>query len=173
MREARDTWLWALLGALAGAVVGTGVTIAVTVSEGSVRPWLVVGLAAAGGALSAAVTRVWQGPHGTHLDADEPSPAAPPQAFTDDRKRGGLAQTQWRLDQALHDADRFESIVRRPLEDVARHRLRVRHGVDSERDPDRARDLVGDELWSMMTGSAPARRDLRTVRSWVSAIERI
>jgi hypothetical protein len=173
MREpSAGAWLWALLGALAGVLVGVGVTIVVTVSDGSVRPWLVIGLAGAAGALTGAVSWVWHGPQGLHA-AERPMSAMAGPAFTDDRKRGGLGQLQWRLDQALRDPDRFESTVRRPLADIARHRLRMRHGVDFDRDPDRARDLVGDELWSMMTGPGRSRRDLRTVRSWVGTIERL
>jgi hypothetical protein len=45
------------------------------------------------------------------------------------------------------DRQRFEERVRPQLASLAAERLRQRHGVSLADDPDRARPIVGEELW--------------------------
>lgn len=163
----RIRWLL-LLGAVAGALFGVGLDVAVTTADGSVRPWLVIGVAAAGGVVAAATYEVW-----VAVTPADTEPAGAERTFASDQSRGGLGQAHWRLDKALREPDRFETTVRVPLREIAVHRLLVRHGVDSGRDPDRARALMGDELWLMVTDPEHVRPELRTVRTWVTAIERL
>jgi hypothetical protein len=40
--------------------------------------------------------------------------------------------------------------LRPALREAAGHRLRVRHGVDLEADPRRARELLGEEAWELV-----------------------
>lgn len=84
---------------------------------------------------------------------------------------------EYRLSWGSVDRDRYEQRVRPLLRQIAAERLRQRHGADLERDPDRCREIVGDELWILMTG-APARAGSRPpspreVDSAVRAIERL
>lgn len=78
------------------------------------------------------------------------------------------------------DAERYETRVRPLLVDLVAERLRIRHGVDHTREPDRARSIVGDRLWQLMTGPArtprlrsgapPSQRALARI---ITEIERI
>ncbi len=58
--------------------------------------------------------------------------------------------------------------VRPVLRDVATHRLRTRRGLELERHPDRARDLLGDSLFELVRADRPAPSD-RQVRDPHSA----
>ncbi len=57
--------------------------------------------------------------------------------------------------------------VRPVMRDVAAHRLRSRHGVELDRHPDRARELLGDSLFELVRGDrpVPADRQVRDARS--------
>ncbi len=53
-------------------------------------------------------------------------------------------------------AHHFDGGVRPVLRSIAADRLRRRHGVDLARQPDRARDLLGDELWRLVAAQEAA-----------------
>jgi len=42
------------------------------------------------------------------------------------------------------------------VREIAVHRLLVRHSVDLEREPDRARDILGHETWQLITSTETA-----------------
>ena len=51
--------------------------------------------------------------------------------------------------------------IRPLLLDLTRDRLVHRHGIDPDLEPDRARELVGDQLWSLITGDRGPDRVVR------------
>ena len=85
-----------------------------------------------------------------------------------------LAPLEHRLSWGSVDADRFGSRVRPLLADIAADRLWSRRGVDVRTEPDRARRIVGEPLWELMTGPPPTRAPGRAeLTRLVEALERI
>jgi hypothetical protein len=79
-----------------------------------------------------------------------------------------LALDRWdsRLASAERDPQRFMSVVRPRLADIADERLRQRHGLRRAEDPWRARELMGERLWTFLfspTAGAPNRAELAAV----------
>jgi hypothetical protein len=89
-------------------------------------------------------------PPGRPLDGGSDPPAA-----VDSLAR---AVDRWenRLVWADGDADRFTRVVLPSLGELVDDLLRQRHGVTRSADPDRARALLGDRLWSLL--DTPVRR---------------
>lgn len=94
---------------------------------------------------------------------------APPAPSTADDEAAGtqrgvaeIVALEHRLAWGSVDAERFESRVRPLLADLVAERLRQRHGIDHTREPDRARSIVGEDLWQLMNppdrGSGPRAR---------------
>jgi hypothetical protein len=159
-----------LSAAGAGAVGGVAVWLALVSADGSVRPWLVIALAVTGCLLAAMTAfiaqRRWRPERPGAGLASDPQPSA-----RTDRERGGLESFERRVAKAMEDPGRFDYVLRRQLCDLAEHRLRSRFGVDSRTDPDRARELLGESLWHLMTTptrEVPTRQQLD---SWIRAIE--
>ncbi|GAA1816271.1 hypothetical protein HC028_10200 [Planosporangium flavigriseum] len=79
-----------------------------------------------------------------------------------------LALGRWetRLSWSEQDPQRFIADVRPRLADIADERLRQRHGVTRADDPWRARELMGERLWTFLfapLASAPNPRELAAV----------
>jgi hypothetical protein len=77
---------------------------------------------------------------------------------------------------ALHLHVRLRPILR----EIAGHRLWSRYGVDLDRDPARARELMGAEVWELVRPERPPPNDglasglpLSDLRLAVEEIERI
>ena len=62
-----------------------------------------------------------------------------------------LRQLERRLDRACQDPANFEWAVRPMLAQLAAERLQSKHGVSVGREPAHARELVGEQLWQIMT----------------------
>ena len=83
---------------------------------------------------------------------------------------------EYRLSWGSVERARFEQRVRPLLVRVTDERLRQRHGVDYNHEPEKARSIVGENLWQLMTrepsteGTPPTHRE---VTALVSAIEQI
>ncbi|WP_172120865.1 hypothetical protein [Actinomyces faecalis] len=106
----------------------------------------------------------------TRVDPSPPAfpvtePAAPPLVPTDRR----LSTLTWLLRDATSSRG-WDSGVRPHLAQLTRDRLRERHAVDVEDDPRRARALLGEDLWDLVSGTTPAPR---TDRDLIRLIERI
>ncbi len=86
-----------------------------------------------------------------------------------------LRQLERRLDRACHDASNYEWSVRPMLVRLAAERLHAKHGVSVQREPEHARELVGEQLWQIMTApDTPSQPVNRTrLRELVQAISRI
>jgi hypothetical protein len=103
--------------------------------------------------------------------------AAEPLSRSERSEHGmALRELERRLEAACKDPSRFDRNVRPLLVRLATDRLRLRHGVDPRREPARSRELVGEELWHVMTSpwgqasSAPSHAQLAAL---VKSIEQI
>jgi hypothetical protein len=79
-----------------------------------------------------------------------------------------------RLSWSSFDAERYEARLRPRLRALAQERLQRRHGIDPVRQPDLARQIVGEDLWQLMTGPAatapPSRHQLTELIGALEAI---
>ena len=84
-----------------------------------------------------------------------------------------LASLESRLSWGGTDPDRFRHRVRPELVALAADLLRTRRGVDLRTEPDRARSILGEPLWQLITRTptrSPSRAELSRL---VDALERI
>lgn len=86
----------------------------------------------------------------------------------------GLRRAVGRWERVLtwstQDAARFRRLTVPALRELADERLRQRHGVTIESDERRARELLGDQLWALLT--APPRRAPKP-RQFASLVTRL
>jgi hypothetical protein len=73
-----------------------------------------------------------------------------------DALRTAVNRWERALGWAQGDRDRFAERVLPTIGELADERLRQRYGLTRASDPDRARELLGEPLWQLLT--APARR---------------
>jgi hypothetical protein len=105
-----------------------------------------------------------------------PPPEPPPEPGLDDAEDEGLlllTSLESRLSWGATDPDRFRDRVRPELVGLATDLLRTRRGVDVRIEPDRARTILGEPLWQLMTRPperSPSRAELSRL---VDALERI
>lgn len=59
------------------------------------------------------------------------------------------------------------------LLELATDRLVHRHGVDPEQEPDRAREITGDRLWSLITGDQKRTASLDEIEDAIHTIENL
>jgi hypothetical protein len=70
------------------------------------------------------------------------------------------------LDWSTGSRERFAEVVLPKIGELADERLRQRHGLTRESDPERARELLGDRLWTFLDTPArrpPSPRDLAAI----------
>jgi hypothetical protein len=82
---------------------------------------------------------------------DDPDREPPPDGLH-------LALVRWekRLSWSRRDPDRYAKMVRPRLAEIADERLRQRHGITRTSDPMRAREIMGEHLWTFLI-APPAR----------------
>jgi hypothetical protein len=92
---------------------------------------------------------------------------------TDDSLRAAVRRWEQNLDRAHSDPELYARNVLPVLAELTDERLRLRHGFTRASDPRRARELLGDDLWSAL--SEPGRRALkaRDVETYLDAMERL
>jgi hypothetical protein len=81
---------------------------------------------------------------------------------------------------ATYNAFHFYARLRPLLRDIAAHRLRAHYGVELDREPARARELVGSEAWDVVRpdrqppadrlGRGPTVEDLQSVVAELEAV---
>jgi hypothetical protein len=84
-----------------------------------------------------------------------------------------LTSLESRLSWGGTDPDRFRNRVRPELVALAADLLRTRRGIDLRTEPDRARQILGEPLWQLITRTptrSPSRAELSRL---VDALERI
>ncbi|MDP9239109.1 MAG: hypothetical protein M3O55_00475 [Actinomycetota bacterium] len=96
--------------------------------------------------------------------AAQPPPLGPPlpharaEPAQVDRPFRDVGRMADRLAWGRLDMDRFESTVRPVLVRLADERLSGRHGISRASHPERARQLLGDDLWQLATGPSMASK---------------
>jgi hypothetical protein len=116
-------------------------------------------------ALCAGLTRLVQPPPEPGVPLPEPTPTGDGLLL--------LTGLESSLSWGAADADRFRDRVRPMLVRLADDRLRTRHGIDPDTDPDHARAILGEQLWQLRTASptrSPSRAELTAL---VAALESI
>lgn len=90
-----------------------------------------------------------------------------------DALRAAVRRWEQNLDRAHSDPELHARNVLPVLAELTDERLRLRHGITRASDPRRARELLGDDLWSAL--SEPGRRALkaRDVETYLDAMERL
>ncbi|SDT70546.1 hypothetical protein [Actinoplanes derwentensis] len=90
-----------------------------------------------------------------------------------DALRSAVRRWERNLDRANSDPELYARNVLPVLAELTDERLRLRHGITRASDPRRARELLGDELWSAL--AEPGRRGLkaRDVETYLDAMERL
>jgi hypothetical protein len=80
-----------------------------------------------------------------------------------DGLRSAVSRWESRFEWGHDGADRFARAVRPRLVELVDERLRQRHGISRTADPDRAREVLGEPLWTFLqgpVGKPPAPREL-------------
>jgi hypothetical protein len=92
---------------------------------------------------------------------------------TGDGLREAVRQWESRLKSAQHDAGRFTESILPVLGELVDERLRQRHGITRDSDPQRARVICGDELWDFLTTSSRRKPSAKDYAVFVSQLEKI
>ena len=164
-------WLWRTI--VFALVIGAGFAL-VTRAVGYAVPFVVpvtvlVALATLRRALGAV-----EAPRLALVTQPPPVAAA---AFAPSEVADGLrvATTRWdnRLSYTDRDAARFARAVQPRLAEIVDERLRLRHGITRAGDPARARQLLGETVWGMVTvpvRKSPTPQQLAAVIAEVEAL---
>lgn len=153
MREPRMTEpadsrsrLWRRLALAAGLGLGVGIVVLLTsgASGADLPPELCVGV----GMATAVLAQL------TREAAADPQP--PPELIERPAPGGGeylsrLRQLERRLEAATRDGSKYDRNVRPMLARLAAERLRQKYGIDPRSQPLQAREVLGEQLWSLMT----------------------
>jgi hypothetical protein len=101
------------------------------------------------------------------------APSNRDKAATADSLRSSVKRWERNLQQAQADPDLYARNVLPVLGELTDERLRLRHGLTRASDPRRARELLGEPLWTAL--SAPGRQGLRgrDVETLLDALERL
>ncbi|HEY2043908.1 MAG TPA: hypothetical protein VGH11_14610 [Jatrophihabitans sp.] len=168
----RGLWSRVAVAAVIGLAVGIGVWLIGAAGGAHPRPALCIAVAVAGFVLVQVVTGS-MAEVSPSLIRPEPAPLAARGQFRE------LRTLERRLGAGAADLSRFDRNVRPALLELMADRLRHKHGIDLRRDPDKARALLGDELWELTSAmpdaterqvSGPSKPQLTR---WISGIERL
>jgi hypothetical protein len=88
-----------------------------------------------------------------------------------DGARYAINRWEDRLSWGERDGSRFASIVLPRLADLIDERLRQRHGFTAKADPERARAVLGEDLWRFMTQVSTRAATPRDVASIIAMVE--
>lgn len=152
-----------------GTAIGLLAWLLLAAGAQHVRPLLLVALAIAGLAVLVTVNE---------LSRVIAPPLPMPRAEASDSMRpyADLFFLEYRLSWTDGQSDRFERRVRPLLVRLADERLRQQRGINRLLEPDRARQIVGEGLWQLMTGPELTGRAVPTIAAMsdlISAIEAI
>jgi hypothetical protein len=86
-----------------------------------------------------------------------------------------FAINRWddRLSWGERDGGRFATIVLPRLADLIDERLRQRHGFTAKADPQRARVILGEDVWQFMTQPTARAASPRDVASIIAKVEEL
>ena len=148
---------WIVIRAVKVALAVTiAVGMAAYVSTGLRSLFVDIYLVAIGGVLLLALVRT------TRLKAPPPSPSRFERALTAMRlgppDTGELTLVR-ELDLSVLSAFHLHVRLRPVLREIAAQRLRVKYGVDLDREPGRAQELIGAEAWELVRPQRPPPAD--------------
>ncbi|WP_027341683.1 hypothetical protein [Hamadaea tsunoensis] len=90
-----------------------------------------------------------------------------------DGLRQALRRWETRLDWCHGDTGAFNRKLRTALVEIVDERLRQRHGITRESDPARARQVLGEPLWTFLAEPVrrpPSPRELTNLIAWMERI---
>ncbi|HEX5597442.1 MAG TPA: hypothetical protein VFX61_15700 [Micromonosporaceae bacterium] len=90
-----------------------------------------------------------------------------------DGLRGEVNRWQRKLRWARKDPDRFVRVVRPALAELVDERLRQRHGCTRASDPVRAKTLLGEPLWTLLTDSRTRSPSARQYAAILAKLEEL
>lgn len=92
---------------------------------------------------------------------------------TPDGLRGAVKRWETRLEWCYSDTSAYNRKVVPLLNEIVDERLRQRHGITRASDPETARKLIGEPLWTFLDGPGrrpPAPRELANLIAWMERI---
>jgi hypothetical protein len=90
-----------------------------------------------------------------------------------DSLRATVRRWERMLDKAHSDSDTYARNVLPVLGELADERLRLRHGLTRSSDPRRARELLGEQVWAVLSDSGRRGLKTRDLETYVQAMERL
>ena len=162
-------WLRLLLAGALGLGLGLAVLLTSAASGGTLRPELCAGVGVAAAVLVQLVRETAAEPQPPLEPVEVPS-AAGGEYFT------RLRQLERRLEAASRDGSKYDRNVRPVLARLATERLRQKYGLDPRRQPVQAREVLGEQLWSLTiappepASPAPSYAQLRTLVDLIEAL---
>jgi hypothetical protein len=90
-----------------------------------------------------------------------------------DLLRSAVRRWEQRLEWSDGDPDRFARIVRPVVAELVDERLRTRHGVTLESNPARARELLAQPLWQLLTDPTSPTPRVQDWPVYVQALQRL
>ncbi len=142
----------------------------------SPRPMWFVGLALALGFVSVAVRLVFPQIIETTWPSRFDEKWAELRSRSNDNRTQFLAtwvQESSRQRRAGEGSMTFTRRIRPMLLELTTDRLVNRHGIDPQLEPDRARALVGDQVWDLITGTEAATASYAELEQAVQTIEKL
>ena len=157
-----------LLAAGLGLGLGVAALPASAALGGDLRPELCAGVGVAAAVLAQLVRET----------ATDPVPPPPVESSV---PAGGeyvatLRRLERRLEAASRDGSKYDRNVRPLLARLATERLRQKYGIDPRRQPVQAREVLGEQLWSLTTAPpepaspAPSHAELSTLVALIEAL---
>jgi hypothetical protein len=164
-------WLRLLLAAGVGLALGLAALLTSTAAGAEVRPELCAGIGVAGALLVQLVRET----------AADPQPLASVPPVEPPVQSGGnyftrLRQLERRLEAASRDGSKYDRNVRPVLARLAIERLRQKYGIDPRRQPVQAREVLGEQLWSLTiappepASPAPSHAELSTLIALIEGL---
>ena len=78
-----------------------------------------------------------------------------------------------RVTYAVAETRHYDSGVRPVFLEIARDRLRRYHGIDLHAEPDRARAVMGEDLWTALTRTPARTPSMGDLNRWLTALEQL
>jgi hypothetical protein len=167
----------ALVQHVGAAVIGSLLLIAAFGLAGTQpRPLWFVGMALAIGFASLAIRLVFPQVLETTWPSRVDEKFAESRSRTNDNRTQFLATWVQESDRERRVGEGSQTFVRRirpMLLELATDRLVHRHGIDPGLEPDRARDLVGEQVWNLITGTDARTASFAEIEQAVQTIEKL